>query len=215
MSHTFAHFLTQLQNDLQGELPGRNAHARMTPNPRGGGVFPDAPQPDTRQGGVLALLYPHHGRLFVPLILRPTYSGVHSGQVSFPGGGREEEDDDLVVTALREAHEEVGIAPQQVTVLGQLTPLYVVASNYLVQPTVGWMAKRPRFHPDPYEVADLIETPLLDLLDENNRRTEMWQLRGHAVQVPFFAIQGQTIWGATAMMLSEFLSLSAIQAIPR
>lgn len=215
MSHTFADFLAHLRSDLHGDLPGRVAQARMAPKPRGDGVFPDAPQPDTRQGGVLVLLYPQDGRLFTPLILRPTYRGVHSGQVGFPGGGREESDADLVVTALREAYEEVGIDPQQVEVLGQLTPLYVIASNYLVQPTVGWASERPLFHPDPYEVADLLEIPLADLLDENNRRIEVWQLRGHAVQVPFFAVQGQTIWGATAMMLSEFLALRTIQAILR
>lgn len=215
MSHAFGQFLEHLRSDLHGELPGREAQRRMAPSPRGGGVFPDAPQPDTRQGGVLILLYPDNMRLFVPLILRPTYQGVHSGQVGFPGGGREEEDRDLVRTALREAYEEVGIDPKQVTVLGVLTPLYVIASNYLVQPVVAWAAARPSFHPDPNEVADLIEIPLLDLLDESNRRTEVWQLRGYAVQVPFFAIQEQTIWGATAMMLSEFLSLSAIRSISR
>jgi hypothetical protein len=101
-----------------------------------------------------------------------------------------------------------------VTVLGHLTALYVFASNYLVLPTVGWVDYRPDFRPDPYEVAQLSESPLLDLLDEANRRSETWDLRGRISEVPFFAIQGHTIWGATAMMLSELLSLPAMQVAP-
>jgi hypothetical protein len=101
-----------------------------------------------------------------------------------------------------------------VTVLGHLTPLYVYASNYLVLPTVAWVDYRPDFRADPYEVAQLIEAPLLDLLDPGNRRIETWELRGRTGEVPFFAIQGQTIWGATAMMLSELLSLRAMSFAP-
>ncbi|MEZ4709638.1 MAG: hypothetical protein R3A44_20685 [Caldilineaceae bacterium] len=95
--------------------------------------------------------------------------------------------------------------------LGQLSPLYVNASNYLVQPTVGWCATRPDFRIDPYEVAMLLETPLSALQDGANRHSEPWQLRGRTVQVPFFKIQGQIIWGATAMMLSELLALPIFQ----
>ena len=212
MSDRFAHFVEQLRRDLSAPLPGQAAQQRMAPRPRSGGDYSDTVRPDTRQGGVLALFYPMDGRVHLALILRPTYSGVHSGQVGFPGGGREENDADLTETALREAHEEIGIDPAQVTVLGQLTPIYVFASNYLVQPVVGWTVQRPSFHPDPYEVALLIEASLDELLDEANQRDETWQLRGHSVQVPYFLIQGQTIWGATAMMLSELLSLHVMQA---
>lgn len=214
MSDPFAHFVEQLRGDLSAPLPGRAAQHRMAPRPRSGD-YSDTARQETRQGGVLALLYPIDGRIHLALILRPTYSGVHSGQVGFPGGGREENDADLAETALREAHEEVGIDPAQVLVLGQLTPIYVFASNYLVQPVVGWTAQRPSFHPDPYEVALLIEASLDELMDDGNRRDETWQLRGRSVEVPYYLIQGQTIWGATAMMLSELLSLPAmIQAAP-
>ena len=166
------------------------------------------------RGGVLALFYPQGDRLNLPLILRPTYTGVHSGQVGFPGGGFDPIDYDLTATALREAYEEVGVHSAEVTVLGHLTPLYVFVSNYLVLPTVAWVDYRPEFRPDPYEVAQLIETPLLDLLDEANRRSETWDFRGRSSEVPFFAIQGHTIWGATAMMLSELLALPAMRVAP-
>jgi 8-oxo-dGTP pyrophosphatase MutT (NUDIX family) len=98
---------------------------------------------------VLALLYPHAGQIFLPLILRSTYPGVHSGQIGFPGGGYEATDGDLTATALRETYEEIGVHASQYTVLGQLTPLYVSASNYLVQPIVGWIDYRPDLQPRP------------------------------------------------------------------
>ncbi len=171
------------------------------------------PSPDARQGGVLVLLYLYGGHVHLPLILRPTYSGVHSGQVGFPGGGREPVDADLTATALREAWEEVGVDPEEVRILGQLSPLFVIASNYLVQPTVGWCSSRPDFRTDPYEVAQLLEAPLAHLLDPATTRRELWTLRGSAVEVPFYAVAGQTVWGATAMMLSELLVLPSVQAL--
>ena len=214
VSEIFEPFLRQLRLDLNGPLPGEEAQYRMAPRLRSGAEIYDVPLSDARRGGVLALFYPRGDRVYLPLILRATYLGVHSGQVGFPGGGYDEIDVDLTATALREAYEEVGIHPSQVTVLGQLTTLYVYASNYLVQPTVAWMDYRPSFHLDPYEVAQLIEAPVLDLLDAANRRVETWDLRGRTAEVPFFAVQGQTIWGATAMMLSELLSLPAMASAP-
>lgn len=210
MSDLFTQFIEQLAHDLQGTLPGRAAQYRMAPQPRSGGGPNDPIPANARQGGVLALFYPLEGQPYLPLILRPTYDGVHSGQVGFPGGGQESGDLDLVATALREAQEEIGIALEPITVLGQLTPLYVFASNYLVHPTVAWMAQPPHFQIDQREVAALIEMPLTALLDPAHYRREYWELRGRTVDVPFFHIQNYTIWGATAMMLSELLALPAM-----
>lgn len=214
MTELFEPFLRQIRHDLAGPLPGKAAQYRMAPQLGAGSESYDTPRADARQGGVLALFYPSGDQLNLPLILRPTYTGVHSGQVGFPGGGFDPLDSDLTATALREAYEEVGVHPSEVTVLGHLTPLYVFASNYLVLPTVAWTNYRPDFRPDPYEVAQLIEAPLLDLLDEENRRSEQWDLRGRISEVPFFAIQGHTIWGATAMMLGELLALPAMRVAP-
>jgi 8-oxo-dGTP pyrophosphatase MutT (NUDIX family) len=216
MTELYEPFLRQLRHDLGGTLPGREAQMGMAPLFRtSSGESYDTPRADARRGGVLAIFYPQDEQLYIPLILRPTYIGVHSGQVGFPGGGFDPIDADLTATALREAYEEVGVHPSEVTVLGHLTPLYVYASNYLVQPTVAWIDYRPDFRPDPYEVAQLIETPLLDLLSPSNRRVETWDLRGRTGEVPYFAIQGHTIWGATAMMLCELLSLPAMKVAPR
>lgn len=214
MQEIFEPFLRQLRQDLRAPLPGRAQQYQMAPRPRPGGEFDDAPRADARRGGVLALFYPHAAEIFLPLILRPTYPGVHSGQIGFPGGGYETADGDLTATALRETYEEIGVHASQFNVLGQLTPLYVSASNYLVQPIVGWLDYRPEFNPDPYEVATLIEAPLRTLLDPATRRVEPWTLRGREIEVPFFALDEYAVWGATAMMLSELLALPAMRAAP-
>lgn len=214
MSERFDAFLRQLRLDLTRPLPGRAAQYLMAPRPRPGAEFYDSPRPDSRRGGVLALFYPFDDTVYLPLILRPTYPGVHSGQVGFPGGGAEEMDDDLAATALRETYEEIGVHPSQITLLGQLTPLYVFASNYIVQPTVAWTDYRPEFKHDPFEVAQLLEVSLLSLLDPATRRTETRTLRGQPIEVPYFAVAGQTVWGATAMMLSELLALPSMKLAP-
>jgi 8-oxo-dGTP pyrophosphatase MutT (NUDIX family) len=214
MSDPFAPFLAALRHDLQQPLPGPTAQFGMAPIPRPGGEETDPPLPDARQSSVLVLFYPYEETVYFPLILRPTYPGVHSGQVGLPGGGREEGDADLVATALRESHEEIGAPPETVAVLGLLSPLYVRPSNNMVQPVVGWTPTRPDFQIDPHEVALLIEAPLLDFLDPVNRYAEVWQLRDRTAEVPYFGVQGQVIWGATAMMLGELLALPAIQLAP-
>ena len=200
-------FFSCLQWNLAAALPGRPAQALMAPLPRPGWHPDDRPDEPARQSGVLVLLYSLKGRLHVPLILRPTYDGTHSGQVAFPGGGIEEGDRDLTETALREAYEELGIAPNDVQVLGALTELYIRPSNYEVYPTVGRLDAKPIFRPDPSEVAQLLEVPLTDLLDPTNQRREQWHLADRSALVPYYAIQEQTIWGATAMILSELLAV--------
>ena len=200
-------FFDCLQRNLAASLPGRPAQALMAPLPRPGWDPNDRSDEPARKSGVLVLLYSLQGQLHVPLIVRPTYDGTHSGQVAFPGGGSETRDRDVTETALRETHEELGIAPEAVQVLGTLTDLYIRPSNYDVYPTVGRLNATPVFRPDPSEVAQLLEVPLAALFDPAHRRREAWQLADRPAQVPFFAIQDQAIWGATAMILSELLAV--------
>jgi 8-oxo-dGTP pyrophosphatase MutT (NUDIX family) len=214
MTESFHNFIAALEHDLQQPLPGRAAQYHMAPMPRPGAEMDDSPAPNARQSSVLLLLYPYEETVYIPLILRPTYPGVHSGQVGLPGGGYEPGDGDLIKTALREAQEEVGIDPARVNVLGKLSTLYIRPSNNLVLPVVGWAAERPDFLPDPREVALLIEASLLEFLDPANRRTEVWELRGRTANVPLFGVRNQTIWGATAMILGEFLALPALRQVP-
>lgn len=205
---TFARrFVQELSQALAAPLPGKEAQYRMAPRPRPGSERWDAPLGDARVGAVMALFYPREGKLTLPLILRATYEGAHSGQISLPGGGMEEMDEDVTATALREAYEEIGVAPEQVRVLGRLSTLNVIPSNYVVTPVVGWTDQRPALRADPYEVARILEIPLADLLDPVNHREEEWQLRNRRALVPYFSVQGQNVWGATAMMLSELLAV--------
>jgi 8-oxo-dGTP pyrophosphatase MutT (NUDIX family) len=200
-------FIDCLAQILHEPLPGREAHKIMAPLPRPGWEADFQPPSPPRQGGVLVLFYPHLQTFYLPLILRPTYDGVHSGQVGFPGGGEDPLDVNLSATALREAYEEIGVEPSAVEILGQLSKLYIAPSNYEVTPTVGWVPARPHFRTDPYEVAQLLEAPISALLDPTNRHEEEWQLRDRRARVPFFDVCEQTIWGATAMILSELLAL--------
>jgi 8-oxo-dGTP pyrophosphatase MutT (NUDIX family) len=213
MNNTFQNFIAALQHDLQQPLPGRTAQYHMAPQPRPGAELDETPNPTARQSSVLLLFYPYEETVYFPLILRPTYPGVHSGQVALPGGGFEPGDGDLIRTALREAHEEVGVDPAQVSILGQLSTLYIRPSNNLVLPVVGWSAQRPTFLPDPREVALLIEASLLEFLDPANQRTEVWELQNRTANVPVFGVQNQVIWGATAMILGELLALPAMRQV--
>ena len=203
----FTRFVQELTQALSAPLPGKEAQYRMAPRPRPGSERWDAPPGNARVGAVMALFYPSQNALFLPLILRATYEGAHSGQISFPGGGMEEMDGDVAATARREAYEEIGVPPNHVQVLGQLSTLTVTPSNYVVTPVVGWIDHRPAFRTDPYEVAQLLEVPLADLLDPAHYREEEWQLRNRRALVPYFSVQGQNVWGATAMMLSELLAV--------
>jgi hypothetical protein len=153
------------------------------------------------------MLYPYQGELFIPLILRPDYDGVHGGQVALPGGGRERFDRSLVQTALREAQEEIGIKASDVRVLGQLTQLYIPPSNFLVQPVVGYLPYRPDFFPDSREVADIIEISLSLLADQGIIGTKEMLVRNVLIQAPYYGVNTHTVWGATAMIVSEFLTI--------
>jgi 8-oxo-dGTP pyrophosphatase MutT (NUDIX family) len=192
---------------LRGCLPGAAAQKRMIIHPRPGGMEPPAGAPP-RESGVLVLLYPktEGGDLHLPLILRAEDHGHHSGQVSFPGGAQEGEES-ITQTALREAHEEVGVPPDSVTVLGSLTPLYIPASGYRITPTVGYAPVRPSFTLDQVEACELIEAPLAIFMDDTNVVKETWHFGLVPVRVPFFTVGGHKVWGATAMVLAELAAV--------
>jgi len=164
-----------------------------------------------REAGVLLLLYPHQtysrSELHLVLTRRTEYPGVHSGQISFPGG-RRENGETLQTTALRETQEEVGVLPQTLQMMGQLSPLYTPPSNFCIHPFVAYSPTRPVFSLEPKEVAELIETPLSLLLNPATCKQENWHFPHYGRRrVSFFDVFGHKVWGATAMMLSEFLVL--------
>lgn len=195
--------IEQIEYALTLERPGLNGWSRMMPQPRA--VMPP-PDRRPRHAGVLLLLYPLDGRLHVVLTKRTEDLTTHKGQISLPGGGIEGEETPAAA-ALREAHEELGVASDSVKVLGKLTPLYLPPSNYLVYPVVAAAATRPAFHPDPREVAEVLEVAVATLLDANSVAEETWDLRGVDTRVPYYRVGPHKVWGATAMVLAEFVTL--------
>ncbi len=190
---------------MLGPLPGIQARLAMAPIPR---IFDPPSGVDPRQAGVLLLLYPVHAALHLALTVRTSNLNHHSGQISLPGGGWEKGDASLRETALREAQEEIGIATAGLELFGPLTPLYIPPSNNVIHPFVAYTPQRPAFRPDPKEVAELLEVPLRLLLDPAVRREEDWDWRGAILHVPFYAVSDeQKVWGATAIVLAEFLAL--------
>lgn len=197
--------LAAIRRALGRPLPGRVAQMRMSTRPRPG-LEARSPGHQPRQGGVLILLYPKAGRLHLPLTRRTETLEDHKGQISLPGGAREG-NEPLEWTALRETHEELGVDPQSVEVLGMLTPLYIFPSDYCITPYIAARPDRPTFVPDPVEVAEVLEVPLLTLLDPTIRREEERILHGIPARVPFYQIDEHKVWGATAMVLSEFATM--------
>ena len=137
----------------------------------------------------LILFYPHQGEVFLPLILRPTYDGVHSGQMAFPGGRYELTDEDLIRTAKREAQEEIGLRLNDVRVLGVLSELFIPPSNFFVLPVVATLPYRPDFFPDPREVEKVIEVPYREIRDKTIVGQSEVEVRGKPIQAPHYLIQ--------------------------
>jgi 8-oxo-dGTP pyrophosphatase MutT (NUDIX family) len=175
------------------------AQLRMAPQPR---PFRRIDAPGTaRLASVLVLLYPVDGVLTFVLMLRTEYGGVHSGQISLPGGSRED-GETFEQTALRETYEEFGVSGP-VELLGALTPIYVPPSDFEIHPFVGYLPSRPDLKPDPGEVAAALEVPLHLLLDPDAKGIEETSRYGQPFTIPFYRVGPHQVWGATAIMLSE------------
>ncbi len=156
-----------------------------------------------KPAGVLLLLYPSDGMLTFALTRRTEHVATHKGQISLPGGAQEQ-DEILCQTALRETCEELHVCLDETCLIGALAPLFVAASEFVIHPFVGYIPHHPTFEPDPIEVAEVLEVPLPLFLDEGIKTVERWDRHGREMDVPFYRIHGQTVWGATAIILSEF-----------
>lgn len=200
----FTTFIEKLKIRLQKPLPGPEAHSVMASETRLKLKMP-SPNERTRESAVLILFYPSDNQIFMPLILRPQYDGVHGGQMAFPGGRAEKEDENLERTALREAQEEIGVRVSDILILGKLTKLYIPPSNFYVQPVVGFMSRKPDFYPDPKEVDKVIEISIEEIKNPAIIGRKVLNVRGIEVDTPFYDILDTTVWGATAMMISELL----------
>lgn len=203
----FEALISGINERLAFPLPGNVAQVRMSSIRRIAELARKEPK-DYVKSSVLILLYPSGDEICFVVILRPDYNGVHSGQISLPGGKFEDSDKSLQFTALREVYEEIGVAPEQIQILGQLTDLYIPPSNFMVTPFIGFTRSRPRFEADPSEVAKIIEIRLSELSNRNNiKNRKVRIIFGLWIKVPCWVIDGNIIWGATAMILSEFQEL--------
>jgi 8-oxo-dGTP pyrophosphatase MutT (NUDIX family) len=201
-------FVNKLSQRLNQPLPGAEAQLLMGSGVRMKELRFMPENENTKNSAVLILIYPHLDKLYSVLIVRPEYTGTHSGQVSLPGGKFEDSDADLIQTALRETREEIGVDEKHVEVLGQLSRLYIPPSNFVVYPVAGYTNKRPAFVPDPTEVSKIIEFPLSLLLQVETIKTKEFSIRNDfAFTAPYFDILGHVVWGATAMILSEFVEI--------
>lgn len=190
---------------LRTALPGVDAYREISGQSR----LPVRARRDAREGAVLICLVDEEDGVRFPLIERAPDPGPHSGQIALPGGSAEEIDADHAATALREAEEEIGLPAREVTVVGSLTPLYIPVSNFLIHPIVGWYGGTPglasRLVPQPEEVAAILMADVEALRRTLAVRTV--NARGWSGQTGSYAVDGAVVWGATALMLAEFLAV--------
>ncbi len=193
-------------------LPGVEAQLRMAPQPRGGwklGFAPDLAKP----AAALLLLFPVGGRAVILLTKRASDLPNHASQVSLPGGAVDP-GESIEDAALREAEEEVGLARADVRVIGRLTPLHIPVSGFVLHPAVGVAGSRPVMRPEPGEVERIIEAPVGHLLDPRRHHLVNRVRDGLEFDMPYFDLDGEQVWGATAMVLAEFAALLGVTVVP-
>jgi 8-oxo-dGTP pyrophosphatase MutT (NUDIX family) len=204
MTMGFAELCEKLKARLLLPLPGGDAHEPFRARPVGDvkPLFDHTLPP--KPGGVIILLYEDEGKIKFPLIKRPEYTGAHSGQVSLPGG-KSEPDEDSIDTALRECEEEIGVSRNNLTVVGRLSDFFVMPSNFMVTPVIATSASKPYFKPDPHEVVRILESDIDSIISEGAvKEKEILAAGKYKMVAPHFEIEGEVVWGATAMMLNEF-----------
>ena len=198
-------FADNLKNEILSGLPGTEVQWQMASSDRMVRNFPRSPGKDARAASVLILLYPYNESVYTVFMQRPDYNGVHGGQISFPGGKQEPDDENAIRTALREAKEETGINPEEISILGTLTPLFIPVSNTLVTPAVGWINEKPVFSYQHEEVVFLFDADLRRFYDPFILKTKPVKVGSETLDVKYYDYDGHMIWGATAMILHELL----------
>lgn len=206
----FDNFSKRISKIENLELPGSASHYKMAPLFRIKELAAlEINTKNPKKAAVMALFYPdidNQARLL--LILRNTYKGIHSNQIALPGGKMEKGDMSLLDTALRETYEEVDAVREHIQVVRALSKVYIPPSNFEVTPYLALYHKERPFKAQEDEVAALIEVSLLDLMDNNNIFQQVLNTSyAKNVEVPAFKLNGYTVWGATAMMLSEIKEL--------
>jgi 8-oxo-dGTP pyrophosphatase MutT (NUDIX family) len=199
---TVAEVEARLSEALDSALPGVDVQVMLAPRPRPGwraGHFPES----ARAAAVLVLIFPDaDGRARLVLTRRAQFLTKHAGQISLPGGAVDR-DETIEQASLREAHEEIGLDPAQVRVLGMLTKLHLPVSSYTLYPVVATCRTKPDLQPASEEVERILEVPVDDLLDAGLLQETRMLRDGIEYEVPHFLLCGEQVWGATAMVLAE------------
>ena len=201
--------IEEIRHSLAQDLPGERAHQLM--NIRGRLPASDALHldPPPRNSAVMLILFPENNKWNLVLIQRPDYDGVHSGQIAFPGGKAEPGDTDLLSTAMRESQEEIGINTDELIPVGSLSTVYIPPSNFLVHPFVSILPAKPNLIPDPREVQDIIYSPASQFIGDE--KVQIYQVpmqqSGLIMKVPAYQLENHIVWGATAMILAEFMAV--------
>jgi 8-oxo-dGTP pyrophosphatase MutT (NUDIX family) len=203
----FEAFCNNLGERLLNPLPGFEAQKLMEPPNRK--HFLQMPRNQSpREGAVLIVVFPESKGISTVMIQRAIYDGVHSGQIAFPGGRRDQNDKTLIETALREAQEEVGIMTSSMKVLGTLSKLYIPPSNFDVLPVVAYLSNPPDLKIQKEEVSEAFYVPLKELVNPENCRLSTIDLKNFGLsKVPSYCVEDKVIWGATAMIISELLTI--------
>jgi 8-oxo-dGTP pyrophosphatase MutT (NUDIX family) len=205
---TLPNYITiqDVEEALKLNLPGEKSHQRMLPEGRSLAI-PIENYIKVKESSVLVFLFLKNNELYLCLTRRNLTMKHHPGQISFPGGRREENESNIHETALRELEEETGIDKTKIKIIGYLSKLYISVSNFLIYPVVGFLNHEPEFKIDPNEVEEMIIISLQSFFDENNlTNTNIETIIGRS-NVPCYKINDWIIWGATAMIISEFTEL--------
>lgn len=202
--------INKLRNRMKGELPGLDAQLKMAPEHRAEELIRiNSDDFKPRLSAVLIVLFHEEEKLKIVFIRRSEYVGIHSGQIAFPGGRYELSDLDLQMTALREAEEEIGLNADSIDILGNLTDLYIPPSNFMVRAFLGYSSQVPRFRINEREVQEVLILDFEALKDANIVTVREFKTHHDAclTKAPCFDVDGIVIWGATAMILNELLTL--------
>lgn len=209
----FSPFIRCIYEQLKLNLPGEDVQYKMAPYRQRLDKSTIAAM-NPKHSGVLMLLYEKENSWFTVFTQRKKYAGVHSGQMSLPGGKLEKSDDNLIATSLREAEEEVGVPRQRIEVLGLLSELYIPPSNFLVQPVVGYLKEPSLFKAQEKEVEKIVEIPISFFKNDSNIKLIKMQLNNSIyTKVPAYVYQEHIIWGATAIVLSEFSEVCKLAGV--
>ena len=208
--------IQKITKQLNTTLPGKSAQIKMMRtdvNQKLKDHYFD-PAKEAKEACVMLLLYQKNNLWYTALMQRPKSPHAHSRQISLPGGRLEAHDISLEAAAKRETEEEFGIPAQEIQTIGRLSDLYIPVSNFLVHPFVGYLKKQPLFVPDTKEVESIIEVRINDLMNLSLRKVkDIRTEQGYLLEdIPYFDLSNKVVWGATAMMLSEFTEI--LSALP-